>query len=38
MTSLTRAENWIAQHRTMWENSLDRLGQYLNEMQAKEDD
>jgi DNA-binding transcriptional ArsR family regulator len=27
------AEQWIAQHRTLWESRLDRLGEYLSEQE-----
>jgi hypothetical protein len=28
---LTRAEQWIAERRALWERRLDRLGQFLEE-------
>jgi DNA-binding transcriptional ArsR family regulator len=34
--TLGRAEQWIAQRREEWERRLDRLGDYLSELQAKE--
>ena len=34
--ALGRAEDWIAQRREEWERRLDRLGDYLGELQAKE--
>jgi len=33
---LREASNWMAQYRAFWENRLDRLEDYLNTMQAKE--
>lgn len=38
MTPLTHAESWITESRKIWENSLERLGQFLSETQTKEDD
>ena len=35
--ALATAEQWIARRREEWERRLDRLGDYLKEMQAKED-
>lgn len=34
--ALTSAESWIAQQRAIWEARLDRLDEYLSDMQAKE--
>jgi len=34
--ALGAAEEWIAQRRAEWESRLDRLGDYLNELTAKE--
>jgi DNA-binding transcriptional ArsR family regulator len=34
--TLGRAEEWIAQRREEWESRLDRLGDYLGTLQAKE--
>jgi DNA-binding transcriptional ArsR family regulator len=33
---LNGAEAWIAQQRNIWEGRLDRLGTYLNSLQAKD--
>ncbi|HWG46096.1 MAG TPA: metalloregulator ArsR/SmtB family transcription factor [Gemmataceae bacterium] len=33
---LKNASNWIEQYRRFWEESLDRLGDYLNELRTKE--
>jgi DNA-binding transcriptional ArsR family regulator len=33
---LKKASDWIEQYRRFWEESLDRLGDYLNELQNKE--
>jgi DNA-binding transcriptional ArsR family regulator len=33
--ALEPAEKWIAQRRTMWERSLDRLGEYLAETRPR---
>ena len=35
--ALASAEDWIARRRAEWEQRLDRLGDYLAEVQAKED-
>jgi DNA-binding transcriptional ArsR family regulator len=32
---LKEASNWVEQYRQFWEESLDRLGAYLKEMQAE---
>jgi DNA-binding transcriptional ArsR family regulator len=34
--ALTAAESWIAEQRALWEGRLDRLEEFLAEMQAKE--
>jgi DNA-binding transcriptional ArsR family regulator len=34
--ALGKAEDWIAGRRAEWESRLDRLGDYLNRVQAKE--
>lgn len=34
--ALTSAEDWISSQRASWEARLDRLGEYLEELQAKE--
>lgn len=34
--ALTSAEDWISSQRASWEARLDRLGEYLKELQAKE--
>jgi DNA-binding transcriptional ArsR family regulator len=34
---LKNASDWIEQYRKFWEESLDRLGDYLRELQAKEE-
>jgi DNA-binding transcriptional ArsR family regulator len=34
--ALGKAEEWIARRREEWEQRLDRLGDYLNHIQAKE--
>jgi DNA-binding transcriptional ArsR family regulator len=34
---LAEAAQWIDQHRHMWEERLDRLGAYLGQIQAKEE-
>ena len=31
---LSQAERWVSERRRMWERSLDRLGQFLNEEEA----
>ena len=31
---LSQAEKWVGERRQMWERSLDRLGQFLNEEEA----
>ena len=31
---LSQAEKWVSERRQMWERSLDRLGQFLNEEEA----
>ena len=31
---LSQAEQWVSERRQMWERSLDRLGQFLNEEKA----
>lgn len=36
--ALADAQAWIAARRTEWEQRLDRLGEYLDEMQRKEED
>jgi DNA-binding transcriptional ArsR family regulator len=36
--ALGKAEDWIARRREEWERRLDRLGDYLKEVQAKEDE
>jgi DNA-binding transcriptional ArsR family regulator len=33
---LKNASDWIEQYRKFWEESLDRLGDYLRELQSKE--
>jgi DNA-binding transcriptional ArsR family regulator len=33
--ALRRAERWLAERRTFWEQSLDRLGKYLAEQQEQ---
>jgi DNA-binding transcriptional ArsR family regulator len=33
---LKQAEAWIEEHRRTWEERLDRLGEYLNQLQTKE--
>ena len=33
---LKNASDWIEQYRKFWEESLDRLGEYLRELQSKE--
>jgi DNA-binding transcriptional ArsR family regulator len=33
---LKKASDWIERYRQFWEESLDRLGDYLNELQNKE--
>jgi len=33
---LREAESWIGEHRRVWENRLDRLDEYLKELQSKE--
>ena len=33
---LKEATAWMEQYRCFWEGSLDRLGEYLNQMKAKE--
>lgn len=35
-TVLTTAETWIAQQRVLWEGRLDRLDDYLKDLQARE--
>lgn len=35
---LREADDWIEQYRRFWEESLDRLGEYLRELQQKDDD
>ncbi len=35
--ALRAAERWIADRRTVWEQSLDRLGEYLAETQDQQD-
>jgi DNA-binding transcriptional ArsR family regulator len=35
---LKEASNWIDQYRRFWEESLDRLDAYLNELQERKDD
>jgi DNA-binding transcriptional ArsR family regulator len=35
--ALQPAEEWIAQRRTMWERSLDRLGEYLAQNREQRD-
>jgi DNA-binding transcriptional ArsR family regulator len=37
-TALRAAEQWIAERRTFWEQSLDRLGAYLAEEQSDRED
>jgi DNA-binding transcriptional ArsR family regulator len=37
-TALTTAETWIAQQRVLWEGRLDRLDDYLKDLQAREKD
>ena len=37
-TTLEKAENWISGQRTVWEDRLDRLEAYVNELQNKETD
>ena len=34
--ALSRAEHWIAERRTMWERSFDRLGAYLDALPPEE--
>lgn len=34
--ALSRAESWIAEQRTLWEERLDRLEAYLEDMKAEE--
>lgn len=34
--ALRQAEDWIAARRALWERRLDRLGDYLDELQGKE--
>jgi DNA-binding transcriptional ArsR family regulator len=34
--ALRQAEDWIAARRALWERRLDRLGEYLDELQGKE--
>lgn len=36
--ALARAEGWIAEQRALWEGRLDRLEDYLEELQCKEKD
>jgi DNA-binding transcriptional ArsR family regulator len=36
--ALRRAEQWIAERRTIWEGRLDRLGDYLAEHSAEPDE
>lgn len=33
---LKQVESWVEQYRTHWEERLDRLGEYLKELQARE--
>jgi hypothetical protein len=33
---LQQAQAWLEEYRRFWEENLDRLGDYLNELQAKE--
>jgi DNA-binding transcriptional ArsR family regulator len=33
---LRDVEGWVEQYRTHWEESMDRLGEYLRELQARE--
>jgi DNA-binding transcriptional ArsR family regulator len=35
---LKGASDWIDSYRAFWEESLDRLGEYLNELQSKQKD
>ena len=35
-TPMKQAQAWIEEYRQFWEQSLDRLGVYLKELQAKE--
>ncbi len=34
--ALRDVDNWLERYRRFWDASLDRLGDYLNELQAKE--
>lgn len=36
-TALRAAERWISERRTVWEESLDRLGEYLAEDQQQQE-
>jgi DNA-binding transcriptional ArsR family regulator len=36
--ALKEVDAWLAEHRRLWEERLDRLGDYLDELQAKETD
>ena len=36
--ALSAAEQWIAEQRSIWEARADRLGDYLQELKAKEQD
>ncbi len=35
-TALKNVDDWLERYRAFWEASLDRLGDYLEELQAKE--
>jgi len=35
--ALSRAEQWLHDQRAEWERKLDRLGDYLDELQSKEE-
>lgn len=35
--AVTKAEQWLARQRAVWEGRFDRLESYLKELQAKED-
>ena len=32
--ALKEVDDWVERYRTLWEDRLDRLGQYLRELQA----
>jgi hypothetical protein len=34
---LSQAEQWVAERRTMWERSLDRLGAFLDEAKTEDE-